>query len=99
MFCHCLLFLADGSPGKAASAAGSADTSGGSAGVFTKLSSKMKGLFFGKDEPEPEFVISKPTDFRHLNHVKADDRSSTGFTVCKIPLCLPLFYGFHSTLW
>jgi len=49
-------------------------------GIFTKLGSKMKNLFF-KKEDEPEYSISKPTDFRHLNHVKVDQRSSTGFEV------------------
>lgn len=57
----------------------SKESSGGS-GVFTKLSNKMKGLFSSSSSSEPKMIISKPTGFRHLNHVKADDRSSTGFT-------------------
>ena len=54
------------------------DSSNG--GIFSKLSSKMKNMF-SKQEEEPQFVISKPTGFRHLNHVKPDDRTSTGFAV------------------
>jgi hypothetical protein len=33
------------------------------------------------EEEEPEFTVSEPFNFKQLTHVKADPRSSTGFSV------------------
>ena len=68
-------------------AAASASATSEKKGLMATLSSKMSKLFGGggtTEEPEPELVIGKPTGFKHLNHVKVDDRSSTGFTVILI---------------
>jgi hypothetical protein len=68
------------------SAAAAAAAEPQSESLMSKLSSKMKKLFGGREESEPEVVIGKPTGFKHLNHVKVDDRSSTGFTVFKMKI-------------
>lgn len=79
--------MSDFSRDATASASATSPASSEKKSLMAKLSSKMSKLFGGggtTEEPQPELVIGKPTGFKHLNHVKVDDRSSTGFTVILI---------------
>jgi len=49
--------------------------------VFRRISKLFTSAFKREEEPEPVFEISAPYNFKHLQHVKADPHSSTGFSV------------------
>ncbi len=45
--------------------------------IFGPMIKGFKNLF--KQEPEPEINISSPFNFKHLNHARVDESTSTGF--------------------
>ena len=47
-------------------------------GMFSRMAESFSSMF--TSEPEPEFVISKPYEFKHLEHAKVDENSPTGFS-------------------
>ncbi len=50
--------------------------------VFRRISKAFSTVFKGRaEEPEPVFEISAPYNFKHVQHVKTDPHSSTGFSV------------------
>ncbi len=50
--------------------------------ILGRVSSVFSSFFgAGEEEPEPTFEISTPYNFKHVQHVKADPHSSTGFSV------------------
>lgn len=53
--------------------------------VFERITGAL-GL--GTTDEEEEFIVSEPFNFRQLTHVKADPRSSTGFSVRRRGNCL-----------
>ena len=46
--------------------------------IFSRMAESFTSMF--TSEPEPEFEISKPYDFKHLEHAKVDENSPTGFS-------------------
>ncbi len=49
--------------------------------MFRRLSNAISSVFKRAEEPEPKFEISTPYNFKHVQHVKTDPHSSTGFSV------------------
>ena len=47
-------------------------------GMLSRMASSFSSMF--TSEPEPEFIISKPYEFKHLEHAKVDESSPTGFS-------------------
>jgi hypothetical protein len=62
------------------------DKSGG--GIFTKMISTVKSVFKTDNDETATMEISSPYNFQHVDHVRPDPRSSTGFSVLYLFLLL-----------
>lgn len=55
--------------------------------IFSRITSTFKSVFSGQEEQnDVPMEISAPYNFRHVQHVRVDPRSSTGFSVSDIPV-------------